>query len=99
MRRYQQIRDILKDIIIPVILGVCSILVAVAANKIAKSANETAELQALIAKNAEAPTIELVHLSGSSQSEASISISILDGKYSNFESDTVSFLSFAFFWR
>lgn len=96
MSRYEQITGILKDIVIPVILGICSIAVAVAANDIAKSSNETARLQALIAKNAEAPTIELYHTLGDIQHEASISISILDGKYSNFAYDTVSFLSFAF---
>lgn len=88
--------DFIKDVLVPVIMGVCSVIVAVSANRIAKSANDTAELQALIAKNAEAPTIEIVNGLGGDELEASISISILDGKYSNFDSDPVSFLSFTF---
>lgn len=85
--------EFIKDIVVPIILGVCSIIVAISANQIAKSSSETAKLQALIAKNAEAPTIEVVY---TGNEDDSIKISILDGKYSDFYSETVSFLSFTF---
>lgn len=95
MSTFEKVRDII-NIVVAIILGVSSIAVAIFANGIASSANKAAELQALIAKNAEAPTIELFHSVGGTQNEASIRISILDGKYSNFDSSTVSFLSFTF---
>lgn len=88
--------EFIKDIVVPVIIGFCSLVVAISANRIAKSSSETARLQALIAKNAEAPTIEVIYLPGGYENDDIIKISILDGKYSNFESETVSFLSIIF---
>lgn len=96
MNAEQRKWEFLKDVVVPIIMGVCSIIVAISANQIARSSNETAQLQALIAKNAEAPTIEVNFIPGGYKSEDCIKISILDGKYSNFEYKTVSFLSFHF---
>lgn len=81
--------DVLKDIIVPVAVCLCAAYIAVQANRIA-------DLQAMIAKNSERPTIEVTEHSFldnfESEMEDSIDITILDGKYSNYQSEIITFL-------
>lgn len=82
--------DFLKDIVVPIAVGVSAIVVAVQANRISN-------LQAVIAKNAERPTIEVTEYSFldnfESEMEDSIDITILDGKYNNYQSEIITFLT------
>ena len=81
--------DFVKDIFVPIAVCACAAYIAVQANRIAN-------LQAMIAKNAERPTIEVTEHSFldnfESEMEDSIEITILDGKYSNYQSEIITFL-------
>lgn len=93
----QQRRDIV-NIIIAAFVGLCSLLVGVCSVLVARYGNKTAELQAMIAKNAEAPIFEIIYTPPyeNDSKEPSIEVSILEGKYSNFDSEIRTFLSFNF---
>lgn len=82
--------DFVKDIFVPIAVCACAAYIAVQANRIAN-------LQAMIAKNAERPTIEVTEHSFldnfESEMEDSIEITILDGKYSNYQSEIITFLT------
>lgn len=80
---------IIGDILVPVAVGVSAVYVAVQANRIS-------ELQTLIAKSSEQPTFEVAQLHCARDEyypeEERIEISVLDGKYSNYQSDICTFL-------
>lgn len=82
--------DFAKDIIVPIAVCACAAYIAIQANRIAN-------LQAMIAKNAERPTIEVTEHSFldnfESEMEDSIDITILDGKYNNYQSEIITFLT------
>lgn len=81
--------DVLKDIVVPIAVCTCAAFIAVQANRIYN-------LQAMIAKNSESPTIEVTEHSFPDTLERgmedSVDIAILDGKYNNYESDIITFL-------
>lgn len=83
------IGSVVRDILIPLLVGASALFTAVKANQIS-------ELQALIAKNTEKPTFEVVGHSFQdhfgSEMEISIDVSVLDGKYDNYQSQIITFL-------
>lgn len=84
-----KIRDFLKDFVVPLFTCACAAFAAYQANQIS-------QLQAAIAKNSERPTIEVTEYSFidnfESEMEDSIDITILDGKYDNYDSEIITFL-------
>lgn len=81
--RLELAKEIFKDFLIPLVVGISSVMVAVNANKIY-------ETQALIAKSAEAPTIDIQEKCYESKHE--IEIYFLDGKFENPQIEIVTFL-------
>ena len=83
-RKYFRLcKEIIRDFIFPLIMGISSIVVAINANRLS-------EMQALIAKNAEAPTIHIQEQLYDSKSV--IEIFLLNGKFKNFKSEIITFL-------
>lgn len=85
----ERTESFVKDILIPLLVGASALFTAIKANQIS-------ELQALIAKNTEKPTFEVVghsfqdHID--SEMEISIDVSVLGGKYDNYQSEIITFL-------